>query len=1024
MLIILSAIILLTLFCKIMNISAFLIHLLVFLFSIGVLLVLNRRKMSFLFNLYFKFFILTVAIIFSAYFWALRIPRLYNPDETSYIFWSQLFETHNLIPPFGISPYAHDLSISITGRYGWPLYIYMMKFLTGIEFHEIYTCNILSLALLVYASLGILHDLFKIHDEKILLISAVTISFSATNFPIIMTLQNDAIQTYFILVSIYFLFRFLKIDEARFIIRNKGFIMLILCLLHAFLALHLKMNIGLLIAIATITLIVLYKRMRFTDKKYRTLVKALLIIFVIIVAYQLTMDSLRFISYYVFNNWSLANTFARLYLSNPSIIEIVIGSFIELPWDRYTVFSYPFERQLDNLNFAIAPEAQSLLISSTFIALPCLLIFLKTSHKEPVFRILCIGSYLSFWAYFLFLIGANQIHDFTRYAHSIYILGACCAIASLVKLHENEKNQKRGYLIILSFLTLVILVNLFVFALFRGTRFFYDMQRYRFSYALLVPQYIVTTFAILVFQYMNKPEKMFKPRTLILLLLIATLPFVITSTYIAVNNSNLFKETGLKDVREYLLSLNLDDNVILMSNAYIYIRNYVDLTKFIPVPPPATEEEFQEFLKSIPPKSIILLTDLPSISWYEYANLYIKKYIYQDFIPIRYNIKTTHFEPFLEISCNKISTLTTTINIEGSCIRSQQYTGIRLNGSGSYISIHNYSFPDIYTLEILFKIDENPSEFGTYPEYVPWVGGQPVTKSLVAKRYYGYIELMISITSKGAIQVYADNEYDHTRFFILTNDGLINRGYAYHLMLIVDNSTAQLYLNGSLAGLSKISGRNMDLEKVGISDIPLYIGADGPSDFTQFRYLNGTIMFFRIYDKALNISCFYEGLKLLQTFTHDKYMYKVFIKDSLTEHINDLGAQERKINEINAEMKPDGSCAVEFKMSGNASRNLILSTIRFSSVVKVSHNMEAFKYPYSIQLDGSFKLKLANYVCTYFLIIDENNNVYYHMKGSKNIMELFICTFVFLECLILLPIQFNFYLYKKTRGSRIFKHTQ
>ena len=285
-------------------------------------------------------------------------------------------------------------------------------------------------------------------------------------------------------------------------------------------------------------------------------------------------------------------------------------------------------------------------------------------------------------------------------------------------------------------------------------------------------------------------------------------------------------------------------------------------------------------------------------------------------------------------------------------------------------------------------MDEDPAEFGTYPKDVAWLGGQPITKSLLAKRHHGYAEIIIMITSRGQLIVYADNENDKPRFKIRTEEGIIRKGKWYHLVLVINNVTAKLYVNGILVGESKVSRKNMVLEKKGIKDEPLYIGADGTSAFKRWRYLKATIQLLRIYNKPLKpeqIMMFYIHMKRIAMIKHDKYVYAIYVKKEALNQNTNISAIS-KVKLIDVAMKPEGMCVLNIE--SNISSSLILSTVRFSKIVDISKESQSLVYPLFNRSNG---VKESVYVCSYHIALDSSGNILWlHIANSMDSIELIL----------------------------------
>ena len=775
--------------------------------------------------------------------------------------------------------------------------------------------------------------------------------------------------------------RFNDIDLSRFL----------LGVLYVLLSILFKANI-LTIALLTIMVTIeLYRNRKRLTSSAKSVFRVLATLLIIALVYVLIVDFGRFISWYLFNNWRLANTLRRYLFYEWSIAENLLGIFVEIPWEHHTVLSHSWRQWLDFVNFALAPEALTILISSTFLILPFLTIMIRNLRINIRFRILAISSYISFWLYFLFLIGNNpQPDDLIRYALHVYVLAIILSIYALYRALQSD-NALRTIAIVTLTIIILLSVNHIVELEFGGTRFFYDMMWYRYSFLVLLAQA-----GFIILYTMLSRDSVRLQRSFLVAFLLSSFVFLSIFNNVVFTKSWLYSMTALGNVRESLEAISLDIDKkprIVVSNFYIYLRNYVDLGGFIPIPPPITEDEFREVIKLLPGGSIIVLTNDPRLSWYGYSNRYIKKYLNEMYIPIEYlGPYEAPAEPQIELLFNESMKAphNSRVIINGSFVDTPWGEAVALNGVGNYIAVYNYSFGNTYTIELLFRMDEDPAEFGVYPQDVPWLGGKPVTKSLLAKRHHGFGEIMISITSEGQVIVYADNKNDRPRYEIKTPKGLIKKNEWYHLILVVDNSSARLYINGILVGESKVSGENMVLEEKGIKGEPLYVGADGTSVFKPWRYLKATIKLLRIYVRALSreeIATLYAHIKRVAIIKHGNYVYAIYVKEVISNREPTTPASKIKL--LDATMDPEGTCTLKIDSSLNSP--FILVTIRFTKIVNLSRGIQTLSFPFIRTINADSKVKESTYICSYHIALDSSGNILWlYVRHGMNSLELLV----------------------------------
>jgi len=940
--------------------------------------------------------IISIFILMVAYLVSINIQRLYTPDETSYVFNVQLFEQLKIIPSFGVSPLSSEVSKYIAGRFIWPSYLYSLKILTQSDPYYLHLSATLFIALLAPVVMGFLYDVLGLKDLRAILWITMLAVLSPVVFPWSSTALLDLPQSYFILISLYFILRSVSYQTDGTLRIN----MLKLCLgfIYAFYSVLFKSNILTLAMAMMILIIELHRYRQHLAKTSAFALKILTIVVMSIATIYIAIDIARFVSWYFFGNWNLANSLRKYLIFEVSIVEYILGAFMEFPWDRYTVFSYSWKQWLDFLDFALAPEALTVIVSAIFLIMPLLIAFIRESHKEVMLqtKILICTTYISFWLYFIALIGNNELYDLTRYGLHLYILIVTMSWTLFYRLLEKYDRAKLMLIGIAAWV--LITINKVVSLEFGGTRFFFDMLRYKYSAILILSEMVILMILPLILhKHVNAWKNVFRVTLLALIV-----PIMIFNNAVF-SNSYLFTSTGLSAVGRYLESMSdVTGRKIVVSNAYIYLRNYLNLNKFTPIPPPISETELKDFLKFLPNGSILVLTDDPSISWYEYSNAYIKEYVSRDFIPIEYVGPSKKLgDPRLEVTADSITQKYVIVN--GSVVKTPWGKGISLNGSGQYIAVYNYSLGDEYTIELLFRIDEDPSGFGLYSESIPGIEGQPITKPLLAKRYFGYEEIIISITSRGQVIAYADSRDDKPRFRITTGEGVIKNGEWYHLVLTVENSEARVYINGLLVGTSKVTGRNIMLAEMGIKNEPLYIGSDGRSDYKPWRYLKATIQMLRIYDKPFKleeIMSVYENLRKVNQISFGGYKYAIYLKDEARVGNGTPATEITPIRLSKVYMHDNGTCIMHIE--SEVSSKYIISTIRFSKIVNIDGGNKILYFPYYYNDNMQSVIEEGNYICSFSTIINQEGDfIAIHADKSMNLKELLIYYITFPILLVL-----------------------
>ena len=340
-------------------------------------------------------------------------------------------------------------------------------------------------------------------------------------------------------------------------------------------------------------------------------------------------------------------------------------------------------------------------------------------------------------------------------------------------------------------------------------------------------------------------------------------------------NSSFYKESEAKNVNSLLSNIN-SSSTLVVSNFYAYMRPYAPdhlIKNDYLLLPPITEEKFREFLRIAPNNTLLVISDNPDITWYEYGNRYIKRYTKTNLIPLEpRRERITYDGLLLDLRLgNSVNGLvydrsgnnyTCFIN-GGKVVDGFFGNAIQFDGEKEYAFVSDFEFPNEYSVEIWFMLEREPADFGFKED------GTPVSKMLLAKRYHEYAELMLFITSEGEIRALAKNENNSIRFDLKSSKGLVKTNRWYQVILTVDGQSAKIYLNGILMSEGAVKGLNQRLKDYPESSRePLKIGADGTSIFTKYRYFPGRIEDIRIYNRSLTgeeIGNMHYGVNLLDT---------------------------------------------------------------------------------------------------------------------------------------------------------------
>jgi len=113
----------------------------------------------------------------------------------------------------------------------------------------------------------------------------------------------------------------------------------------------------------------------------------------------------------------------------------------------------------------------------------------------------------------------------------------------------------------------------------------------------------------------------------------------------------LYEDHGLTTISDALNRFGSDGSLVFANN-YIYVRSHINDKMFkqgLLLPPPDTNEEFLELLKTAPNNTYFLISNDSATTWYDYSNDYIKGCAYSHIITTE-NPGISKFQRILKLS--------------------------------------------------------------------------------------------------------------------------------------------------------------------------------------------------------------------------------------------------------------------------------------------------------------------------------------------------------------------------------------
>ncbi len=910
-------------------------------------------------------------------------PRTFSMDETTYIAWSRYALLNGETYPIGSTSGNMGLLYLLDGRFFWTLLITPFLGFTGLLSYQANAIGALFLPMIAVASTLLLpvalknSRFLKVAIFSMVLANPLLLLFS--DFAL-----NDLAVTFYLLLMVIFFIESFGSAKNSISLDFDNILLTLSTLIVTFL---IKDNIVLLLSMYVILLVYLLRNKLYKiSKTYKVFLGVLVLP---LIAYEAMVDIPYVLSVWFFKNETVATLTHSLLVISPG--EWFLGIFLQTPWKPLSALSYDFIGLLRYLYYLLTPETSSLLVASVGLVLP-LLLKLNVFSKNIQLKILVYISTVTLWVSYLLYLSSINFSDVPRYF--LFMVPIITAIA-LIAFYEIF-SSRTGVSCVLFILPMIFLmwVQSTLTIEKGGVSLSYGLPAINWTGSLLLIQLMIFAAIISIGLTSNRTYHVkltkwslfvtTKKALMVTLLLVLTISAIFFSVYSFQNSTYMKADESTRMISNY----SYPDNAFVISNFYPYMRPYVPdslLSSGFLLSTPANSSEFYDALKMVPNGTLLFISSNPQMAWYDYANSYIEQLAKYDTIPISPKTnKITYNGLLLDLSLsstinsvpyNQVNSTYVSAIHGGRVVDGLLGKAVEFDGKTEYAQVYNFTFPRTdYSVETRFKLTSDPSSFGVMSD------GSPVMKILLAKRYQGYNELIVSITSDGAIQAQAKNENNTIRFTCTSPGGLIKANNWCDLVLSVTDKEVNFYLNGLLVSKSSVDGLNQNL-----FDYPeafnetLKIGSDGTSSFTQCRYFEGAIEDVLIYNRSLSteeISNMYNCAKLVNQ-TKTLKVYEI-----------DNSIQLRKTNEENftlSSVKIDRTNSTNVRVMVNASavdqRMLIINigTMRFLKVLtansSIGNNTYLWNFKYSFADRSGFGSYIAD--ISQFIVYDEQGNLLY-----------------------------------------------
>jgi len=601
--------------------------------------------------------ILLVLLCFISYslitLYICTFSRQLTPDETSYIAWARyvllrgdLYLVRSLIQG---------------GRVFWTLLLASFLYFSNIPPHKLYLTNIMFSPMLALATTLLVPKEQYSNKLLIMLIFIITLTNPLLFFLSGLAL-NDLTLAFYMVTGIAFFVRAIT-DETL-----KGIFTSFVCFFLVFL---IKMNLTPLLIIWIILVLNVFKYNKWY--KLETWKSRVLTFLLIMPVCYLAVDIFNVANRFIIKSpitiplpYSITTLF--LYMLSPSQLTPYIRS---LPSISIYGYLYYLCRILSPtmIGLPIAGMGLSLMLISLLILFNTGIIKLPKELKIMIYITLpCI------WLNYVILIATAYLSDVLRY--TAYHIPLLTVIFITITDHflTNKKVSSVGIIMLLSSLILLILqiklgTNLWLWREIPYVRKI--MTEYILLMVIVLTKYFLLKKRIIdirlcyLLSIHNKNKKIKLRISDILLILLITCIFINNVHGIMhINRSGLYN-FNFEPLPNMVFSPQYPRKItFILCNYYYYLRPYLpdELMKndFV-FPLPANEKEFLNMLKLLPHGSLILISNKPQITWYDYSNSYIKKYFYMP-------INNKHISLLSKTPCMVVYLINSSLHLNDNCV--------------------------------------------------------------------------------------------------------------------------------------------------------------------------------------------------------------------------------------------------------------------------------------------------------------------------------------------------------------------
>jgi len=922
-----------------------------------------------------KYETLLVALAFSSHavllLYLSGIPRLFTPDETSYISSARMGILNGAVPPMGVMPHRSEVTALFQGRVFW---IYLLASFIGSTGLPANQAGLLGVGFLIMtalsSSLMVKNKWLSMAVFAIVTINPLLFSFSA------LTLNDLAISFYAVFAVLFFVKSFSKIDDNISI----NITHLLYSLAGSIVLTLIKPN---LLVFVAMWMILVYIMLRYKlykqNRKYKVF---LMVVLLPILIYELGVDIPYVISVWVLRSRELADLFGKFLFISPA--ERFVGWFLAPWWNPTapTLFTRSFVDYLDYFYRILMPESSSLPISAIILALPILILSRHTREeldKTTLTSLVLLSLCLSYFE----ALSSASLGDASRY--SLWMIPLWIPLALTVLRDIKDSSSFRKLLPIFIATLILLWMNIWLSREKGGVYIGYALSSRLWTADVIVIQLIALTVILgLLFLKEDLPKvrlvigrrlsaiKAANLKNIVFCFLIILI--LLNGAYFSfqfMEKSRLYKDHGFNTINVALNDL-ANHKSLVFANNYIYMRPYVSdelLGEGLLLPPPDTKEEFLKLLEIAPNNTLFLISNDSDTTWYEYANNYIKSYAHSDVItPEKPNVsklpKLNLTEPFLVITSDEVNETTVIdhggfgnngINHGAEPVEGYYGKALRFN-SKEYVSIPNNEILNVQNeitisfLAMIKKAEPNRGYMIISKGYAPKNGSYDV--------FVWNTKIYFELGEVGSLSFPVDPYM----------------GAWHHFIFTYDSKKMEAYVDGVLVASKVASGL------VRLSPYDLEIGRDSQR---KGCYFVGLIDELQISSKPLDIIGFVKGyfnyyaLRIEQLSISKGHVNLYSVINQEKNHA--LGELFVKYSRISIDKNL--TVTLEMQIDSVASKNvsILIATDRFTKIfissLNQGHNNIEYRFDYldnPSEIGGPYWLHLSQ---ARVIVIDDGGSI-------------------------------------------------